>query len=231
MLLFAAPLRAFAQLDDPDFLGAVWRSVAWAVISLAGLVALLAWGGGALAEQAHSLGWLGHLLGWVLGGVGGAVLAVYFFLPLATVIASLYADRIAAAVERHFYPGLPPARPATFAEQTWDGIALGVRVLGWQVLILLIALIPLLTPIALPLGWLISAWSVGRGLFVTVAMRRLGRPAALACYRERRGAVVAQGALMALGSLVPVLNLFVPVLGTAAMVHVLMAGSERLPRR
>jgi CysZ protein len=52
-------------------------------------------------------------------------------------------------------------------------------------------------------------------------MRRMTRPSAAAMYLALRPSVLAQGALMAAASLLPVLNLFVPVLGTAAMVHVL----------
>jgi CysZ protein len=219
MLLLGPPLRALAQMDDPVFLGVVWRSVAWTLLAFAALAAGLVWGGHA-ALAAH--GWLGWVAG-ALGGVGAALLALYLFLPLASVIASLFADRVAAAVERRFYPGLPPARPAPLAQQAWDGIALGLRVLGWQVVTLLLLLIPPLAPIAVPAGWLISAWSVGRGLFVAVAMRRMDRFHAAAAYRGLRPAVLAQGALMAVASLVPVFNLFVPVLGTAAMVHLLHA--------
>jgi len=219
MLLLAAPLRALAQMDDPVFLGAVWRSVAWTLAGFCALAALLVWGGHA-ALAAH--GWLGWL-GGAVGGIGAALLALYLFLPLAGVVALLFANRVAAAVEWRFYPGLPPAQPAPFAQQAWDGIALGLRVLAWQVLTLVLLVTPL-APIAAPVGWLISAWSVGRGLFVAVAMRRMDRGHASAAYRGLRPAVLAQGALMAVASLVPVLNLFVPVLGTAAMVHVLHGG-------
>jgi uncharacterized protein involved in cysteine biosynthesis len=217
MLLLAAPLRALAQMDDPVFLGVVWRSVAWTILGFCALAAALVWGGHSLLAE-H--GWLGWLAG-ALGGVGAALLSLYLFLPLASVVALLFADRVAAAVERRFYPGLPPAHPAPWAQQAWDGIALGLRVLGWQVLTLLLLLIPPLAPIAVPAGWLVSAWSVGRGLFVAVAMRRMPRREAAAAYAGLRPAVLAQGALMAAASLVPLLNLFVPVLGTAAMVHVL----------
>lgn len=216
MLLLAAPLRAFAQFDDPAFLSAVWRSVAWAVAALLGLAALLVWGGSAAAPQGGWLSWLGGLL----GGVGAALLTFYFFLPLATVIALLFADPIANAVEHRFYPGLPPADPAPLTEQVWDGLALGMRVLFWQAAMLLLLLTPL-APVAVPLGWVVAAWAVGRGLFVAVAMRRMDRASAGRLYEQRRGAVLAQGGLISAGSLVPVLNLFVPVLGTAAMVHVL----------
>jgi uncharacterized protein involved in cysteine biosynthesis len=225
MFLFAPALRALDQMDDPVFLGVVWRSVAWTLLGFCALAAVLVWGGHA-ALAGHA--WLGRL-GGALGGVGAALLALYLFLPLASVVASLFANRVAAAVEQRFYPGLPPAHPAPFAEQAWDGVALGLRVLGWQVLtllMLLMLLIPPLAPIAVPAGWLVSAWSVGRGLFMAVAMRRMERGRAAAAYRAQRAAVLAQGALMAVASLVPVLNLLVPVLGTAAMVHVLHAARD-----
>ena len=218
MSLFAPALRALDQMDDPVFLGVVWRSVAWTLCGFAALAALLVWGGHAALAGHGWLGWLGGLL----GGVGSAVLALYLFLPLASVVASLFANRVAAAVERRFYPGLPPAHPAPFAEQARDGVALGLRVLGWQALTLALLVTPL-APIAVPAGWLVSAWSVGRGLFMAVAMRRMERARAAAAYRGLRASVLAQGALMALASLVPVLNLLVPVLGTAAMVHLLHA--------
>lgn len=219
MLMIAAPLRAMAQIDDPVLLGVVWRSVGWTLAGFVGLAALLVWGGHA-ALGGHN--WLGWLAG-AAGGVGAALLALYLFLPLAAVVASLFVGRVAAAVERRNYPGLPPPRPAPAAQQAWDGVALGLRVLGWQVLTLVLLLTPL-APVAVPVGWLIAAWSIGRGLFVAVAMRRMDRRRAAALYRARRPAVLAQGALMAAGSLVPLLNLFVPVLGIAAMVHLLHGG-------
>jgi CysZ protein len=218
MLMFAAPLRALAQMDDPAFLGVLWRSVAWTSLGFVALAALLVWGGHALVATGGTLGWLAG----ALGGLGAVVLAFLLFLPMASVVGSLFADRIASAVERRFYPGLPPARPAPFAQQAWDGVALGLRVLAWQIATLLMLLIPPLAPIAVPAGWLISAWSVGRGMFMAVAMRRMDRPHAAAAYAGLRPTVLAQGALMAVTSLVPLLNLFVPVLGTAAMVHVVL---------
>jgi len=40
-------------------------------------------------------------------------------------------------------------------------------------------------------------------------------------YRSARMLVLIQGAIMAAAAYVPLLNLFIPVIGTAAMVHVL----------
>ena len=93
-------------------------------------------------------------------------------------------------------------------------------------------LIGLILAILLPgvgalLAWAIAAWALGRGLFVAVAMRRLGLAEARAAYRGRRGAVLIQGAALALLAAVPVANLLVPILGAAAMEHVLLGPPMR----
>jgi CysZ protein len=68
---------------------------------------------------------------------------------------------------------------------------------------------------------LVGGYAIGRGLFAAVAMRRMPRPAAAALYRGARVPVLAQGCMLALAGYVPALNLLIPVIGTAAMVHVL----------
>jgi len=70
-------------------------------------------------------------------------------------------------------------------------------------------------------GWAIAAYAIGRGLFVAVAMRRMPRRHAELLYYQARPMVLAQGGVMALAAYVPLLNLLIPVVGTAAMVHVL----------
>lgn len=208
-------LRALAQLDDPVLQGVVLRSVVWAVAIFVAL-------GWAVEHGIHA--WLGVAawLSGMVGGVGAALLAWLLFLPVAGIVASLFVERIAGRVEQRYYPFLPPARGATLAAQLWDGLVLGAQVLALQLVALVLAL-PLVG-LSLPIGWLVSAWAIGRGLFVAVAMRRMGRAEALACYRDRRAEVLFQGGLMTAASLVPVLNLAVPVVGVAALTHVLHAG-------
>jgi CysZ protein len=165
----------------------------------------------------------GHgILAWLLdalGSVAAAVLALWLFLPVAATIGTLYFERIARAVERRFYPAMSPAQPAPVMEQLIDGIEVGLRVLGLSLLALLLTLV--LPGIGLLIGWAIAAWGIGRGLFVAVAMRRLNRADAEALYRHLRPIVLAQGGVMAVAAYFPVLNLLIPVIGTAAMVHVL----------
>lgn len=214
-MFFRPALRAIAQMDDPVFIGVVLRSVLWSVLAFMALAALVT-EGVHLALAGH--GWWSWLAGFA-GGATTAVLSLWLFLPLATVIASLFVERIARAVEARWYPGLPPATPASLAAQSWDGLVLGLRVLGVQLVALIASL--LLPGLGLAIGWFVASWAVGRGLFEPIALLRTDRRTAAALYRQHRPAVLFQGALMTAAGLVPVLNLLAPILGVAAMVHVL----------
>jgi CysZ protein len=207
--------RAISQLSDPVFFGVVWRSVLCSALFFAVILA------GTIGAVHHFIAQPG-ILAWALdalGSVAAAVLAMWLFLPVAAVIGTLYFERIARAVEQRFYPFLPPAQPASVMEQLAVGIAVGIRVLGLNVLALVLTLV--LPGIGLPIGWAIAAWAIGRGLFVTVAMRRLNRRDAERLYRNIRPVALAHGGAMAAAAYFPLLNLLIPVIGTAAMVHVL----------
>lgn len=207
--------RALAQLDDPVFLGVLWRSLAWSAACFIALAAGSAWAVDRLLAVPGLWAWLVTLL----SAVGAALLAFWLFLPVAAVIGTLFFDRIADAVERRFYPARPPGRPASLASQAWDGLALGLRILGLNVVALALAL--LLPGVGLLLGWAVGAYAIGRGLFVAVAMRRMDRREAEALYVRHRAEVLAQGAALAAAAYLPLANLLIPVIGVAAMVHVL----------
>ncbi len=213
--LLSPLLRALAQLDDPVFVGVVVRSLFWSALCFAGLVAGAFWAVDHLVGPHGIWGWLIA----VLGTAGGLLLAFFLFLPVAVVIGTLYIERIARAVERRFYPSLAPALGAPAATQLWDGLAVGARVLLLNLVGLVLALV--IPGIGLLIAWAIAAYAIGRGLFVAVAMRRMSRPEAQALYRRRLGPVLVQGGVLALAGTVPLLNLLIPVIGTAAMVHVL----------
>jgi uncharacterized protein involved in cysteine biosynthesis len=197
------------------FLGVLVRSVLWAGACFLGLHAAVIWLVHRFVDLPGWLGWFADLA----GGIGASLLALWLFLPVATLIATFYIDRVARAVERRHYPALPPARGAPAASQIWDGISVAARILLFNVVALIAALV--LPGAGLVLAWLIGGYAIGRGLFVAVAMRRMPRAAAEALYRRARSSIMAQGCILAFAGYVPVLNLLIPVVGTAAMVHVL----------
>jgi CysZ protein len=218
--LFTPIVRAFGQLGDPALLMVLIETVLLSALCFAGLAAGAVWVMHALVAN--------DTLGWILGAVSGTVSllgALWLFLPIAVVIAGLFMEPVCRAVERRWHPGLPPAQAAHIAARLWDGVVLGLQVLALDAVSLLLA--P--TGIGFAAGWLITAWAVGRGLFMAVAMRRMTRPAALRAYRMQRLNVLAQGAALTLGGSMPLLNLLLPIVGPAAMVHVLQGTPPRDP--
>jgi uncharacterized protein involved in cysteine biosynthesis len=207
--------RALAQLSDPALLRVVWRGVLFSAVFFA---IILAGTISAVHRYVATGGWLVWVLD-ALGSMAAALLAMWLFLPFAAIVGTLYFEQIARAVERRYYPFLPPTQPAPLWEQLLTSGGLGLRVLGLNVLALVLTLF--LPGVGLPIGWAIASWAIGRGLFLAVAMRRMNRRDAEALYRTARPAALVQGGIMAAATYFPVLNLLVPVVGTAAMVHVL----------
>ena len=211
-----ALLLAVAQLDDPACAGVLARSIGLSLLAYGLLLAGSVWGIHALLANVH---WLPGWLAGVLGTIGVVLLAFWLFLPTVMLIATLFIERVALAVDRRHYPFLPPPSPAALPVQIWDGVALAFQVLVLNAVAVVLAL--LLPGIGLVLGIAVSGWAIGRGLFVAVAMRRMGRAEAQALYRRRRLAVLLPGLALAAAATLPGVNLLVPIVGTAAMVHVL----------
>jgi CysZ protein len=208
-------LLAVRQIGDPAFVGPLLKGLGGALLVFVALAAVGAWAADALAGGS---GWLAGVAA-ALGGLLALGLAVWLFVPVILAVAGLFLDAVAEAVERRFYPRLPPAHGASLAAQArfnlWFGIRMGLVSL---------AALPFLLgvpPVGAVLLWLVSAYALGHGLFEGVAQRRMGIDAARALRRRREVRVLGIGAVLSALSLVPGLNLLVPVLGTAAMTHVL----------
>ena len=213
--LFQPIGRAISQLDDPTFRGVLLRSIVWSIACFVTLYTGVVW----IIHRTFELnGWMAWSAD-ILGSLAALILAQWLFLPVAAAIGTMYFDRIAVSVERRFYSWLPPAAGASLAEQTRDGITIAFKILALNSAALILACV--LPAIGLFLGWMIAAYAIGRGLFVAVAMRRMPRVMAEALYRKNRITVLAQGAILALAAYIPVMNLLIPVLGVAAMTHVM----------
>lgn len=213
--MFRAILLAFGQIGDPAFRRPL---LAGALLALSGGL-LLAWGVGL------GLGWLAGGEGWLAtaaaaaGGLLALVAVWWLFVPMLLAIASLFLDGVAAAVERRHYPTLPPAEGASAAAQAWSGGVLAAKLAGLTLVLLPLSL--LLPVVGMVVLWAVAAVGIGDGLFQGVAQRRMPVAEAEALRRARRREIWALGAALALLGAIAPLNLLVPVIGTAAMVHLL----------
>jgi len=217
----APTMLALSQFDDPIFLGVVLRSVLWSVFCFALLHVGAIW---IVHSLLHLQGWIAWVVD-ILGSLAATILSLWLFLPVAAAIGTLYFDRIAYAVEHRHYPFMPTPKAAPLMEQVWDGVAVALRVLLLNIVALVLAF--MIPGVGLVLGWMIAAYAIGRGLFVAVAMRRMPRDVAESVYLNNRFSVLLTGGVLAAVTYVPLANLLIPVIGVAAMVHVLDAAMTR----
>lgn len=222
-MILTAIARALGQLGDRPFRGVLLASLG---LTLALLVALYV--AAALAVQwlmpaSVTLPWFGEVTFFdeLLSGLAvlGLMLASSFLMvPVAGAFTSLFADRIAAAVETRHYPGLPPARAVPLAEAAVDGLRFLLVFLVANGLALVVYL--LAAPLAPFAFWAVNGYLLGVEYMQTVALRHMSEREARAFRRRHMATVWAAGALMAVPLTVPVVNLLVPVVGVAAFTHI-----------
>jgi uncharacterized protein involved in cysteine biosynthesis len=212
------PLR---QITDPAFRTPLLKGLGAAILAFGGLAWLADWGVGALAG---GTGWLATVAG-LLGGLLVLISAVWLFVPVLLAITGLFLDEVAEAVERRHYPQLPPAAGASLAAQVGANLRFAGRFLLISLVLLPLAL--LLPPVGVVLFWAVAAVSLGYGLFDGVAQRRMSIAESHRLRRSRRAEILLVGGALAALAAVPLLNLLVPVLGTAAMTHLLHRGPLR----
>ncbi|MFD1911454.1 EI24 domain-containing protein [Halodurantibacterium flavum] len=215
-------LRALGQWADPRFRRVVWLGLLLALALLIGVYALMLAAIEWLVPATVVLPWAGEVGGLAtflsLGGlIVMIVLSPLLMMPVASAFTGFFLDDVAQAVEDRHYPALPPAADVPLYDQIKDGVnyfalLVAVNILGLGVFLFS-------GPFALPVFWGLNGFLLGREYFQMVAMRRLGRTGASDMRGRYPLTVWTGGVLMALPLSVPVLNLFVPVIGVAGFTH------------
>ncbi len=222
-MIFSAVTRALSQIGDRPFRGVLLASLG---LTLALLIALyvaaallVQW----LMPASVTLPWVGEVAFFdeLLSGLAvlGLMLASPFLMvPVAGAFTSLFAERIAAAVEARHYPGLPPARAVPLAEAMVDALRFLLVFLVANALALVVYL--LAAPLAPFAFWAVNGYLLGVEYMQAVALHHMPEREARAFRRRHMLTVWAAGALMAVPLTVPVLNLLVPIVGVAAFTHI-----------
>ena len=227
-------LKSLAQLGDGRFQRVFWRGLGLTVALLAAIFAAV------LATIRHvvpdhvTLPWIGSVggidtvLGWA--AVPLMLLAsVFLMVPVASAFCGFFLDDVAQAVEDRHYPALPPARHMPLAAQLRDSLAF----FGVIVAANLAALVayPFAGPFAPVLFWAVNGYLLGREYFTLAALRRLDPASAGALRRRHNGLIWLAGTLMAAPLSIPVVNLFVPILGAATFTHLFHRLAAQAPSR
>jgi CysZ protein len=224
--MFASAWRAARLIFDPAFAGIVLRALGLTLLLFIALFAATEWG----LAQLPMLGahWVNVLLE-VLAPVLFVLLLFVLGGPVAAIFASLYLDAIASRIEARDYPDGVRGAGAPLGAM----LAAGLRLAG-LVLAVNLALLPL--DVALPglaelFTLVANGWLLGRQYFELAALRHLPRAGADALRRHHGGKILAAGTLIALLSMIPLLDLFAPLFGAAFMVHLFqrIASQDRHP--
>jgi len=209
---------ALQQLGDPRLRSVIWQSLALSLV-LQIAIGVLAWW--ALQSFAtFEWGWVNETIKW-LGGGAVVVLALMLFPASFGIVISIFMERIADIVESKHYPQLGPARGIPVWTGVWSGIVFLLTLIALNLVMLPFYLVALFVAgLGAILFYGVNGWLAGREYYEQVALRRRD-PADVKAWRKANvGTLWMTGiAIIFLGT-IPILNLIVPVLGVAAMVHV-----------
>lgn len=170
------------------------------------------------------IAWLSYVLGVIMAALS-LFLWVFLMIPVASAITSVFLDDVAQAVEDKHFPHLPapPKMPLSVAIKDtlgFLGVLIGANILALMLYIML--------PFAAPLiFYALNGFLLGREYFTLAATRREGRAGARALRSRFGNEIWIAGCLMAIPLTIPVLNLFVPILGAATFTHMYHRLSQR----
>lgn len=215
-------LKSVAQFDDPKFRRVLWRGLGLTIVLLIAACLLVNFG----INQLLSSAWAANLIGdqsWLgaLINIGGVLftiaLSIWLMVPVTSAIIALFLDEVAQAVEARHYPHLPKQT----ATKLQDQILVGIRFLGILLLanigaLILSMIVPLLAPFVF---WATNGYLMGREYFQMAAMRRMPRAQAQELYQRHQGSIWTAGILMAIPMSIPLVGLFIPILGAATFTH------------
>ena len=231
-IVFSSFLLAVGQIGDPRFRRVLWLGVvltfALLVAAYAGFLGVLNWSVGeeATIPLVGEVTWLKDLLTWTSFFVM-IILSVFLMVPVASAITSMFLDEVAQAVEDRHYPRLPAATKVPLGDAIRDTLSfLGVLIAANLLAMLLYVAV---APAALFIFWGMNGFLLGREYFQLAAMRRIGREKAKALRKKNTGTIWLAGVLMAMPLSIPLLNLFIPILGAATFTHLFHKVSSRDP--
>ncbi|WP_428248993.1 EI24 domain-containing protein [Ferrovibrio sp.] len=223
-MIFASLRLALQQLPDPAFRQVLLRGLGVAVVIF--LLLTLGFGYGITEIPSTGTGWLDSLIA-VGSGVGLFFLKLLLFPLVLTAAIGLFLDDVAEAVERRYYPNEMPGKPLSTTASLLQTLRFLLVVLALNAALLPVYLLLLFfPPLKLALFFAVNGYLVSREYFELVASRYRPRAEVDALRRRYRGDLWLAGVVIVLLLTIPLVNLIVPIVATAFMVHIF----KRLPR-
>lgn len=211
--MIKAFVKAVQQLGDPSIRKYILMSLFSAILTF---IVLWSAVGYLLTETAVSdIGWVESTVD-VLGGLATLVLTWFLFPATVSAVISLFLDQVADCVEKRHYPGLEKTDGAPVGEQVVLTIKFLAILIGLNILLLPFLFLGPIFPFVF---YGVNGYLLGREYFEMVAARRMPGEAVTRLRKARQGRLLLVGAGIAFLLTIPIVNLLMPVVATATMVH------------
>ncbi len=212
--MITALFKAFNDVASPEFRGVLWKSVG---LTLLLFIAVL-FGIEILMSVLTVVPWP-WLQTVIALGTGLGLLAAFFFLmgPVTAMFAGLFLDWIAGLVEQRHYPN---DKKGT-ALSTFKALVFGLQFAALS-LAVNIVVFPLVffAGFGLILILASTAYLLSREYFEMAATRYMSPQAASALRKANFWRIYVAGLIPAAVSLIPIVNLVVPLFATSYFVHI-----------
>jgi CysZ protein len=210
--MIKAAYRALGDLASADFRSILWKALGLTLLMFIGIFAAVQTAFWFLTFFPYP--WVETL---AAVGAGLSLLVLFFFLmaPVTAIFAGLYLDDVAAKVEAKHYAKELPGKPLSTLRALRISVQFGVLVL----LINILALPLVFTGFGAIVLVVINAYLLSREYYEMAAMRFMEPQEAKDLRKENGLTIFVAGLLPAVISLVPILNLTVPLFATSYFVH------------
>ena len=212
--MFKAFFNAVNDVTSPEFRSVLWKSIGLTVLLFVGILA----GIETVLSFVTLVPWP-WLQTTIALGTGLGLLAAFFFLvgPVIAMFAGLFLDNIAAKVEARHYPRDAKGKSLPMI----SAFFFGLKFAGVALLLNIIAL-----PLIFFFGFgvilllFVNAYLISREYFEMAATRFMS-PVAASALRLKNGRMLFLAGLVPAGlSLIPIVNLIVPLFATSYFVHI-----------
>lgn len=214
--------KTLSQIFSKPFRSILWRSLGMTLLLLVTLGAVGLWGTGYIPNL--GIGWADTIID-VLIDAAVIVGLIFLVIPVTAIFIPLFLDEVGQAVEERHFPASIGPRKQGIIEGLWLGIK-GLFVL-LAVNLVALPLVFLLPGLGFVIFLVVNGFLLGREFFEAAAVRHYP-PAQIKQLRKRHSArVFIAGMAVAALLAIPIVNILVPLFGTAFMVHVLQGVMTR----
>ncbi|MBL4906505.1 MAG: EI24 domain-containing protein [Sneathiella sp.] len=205
--------KAIAQLSDPKFRSVILKSLLIALITLVLSFMFILQLTGLIPQSDWD--WVNSIVGW-LSGFGSVLIALFLFPLTMSAVIGIFLDDIADAVEAKHYPNDPKSRDIPLWSSIWDSLKFFAVIILCNLLALPLYLIP---GVNLFVYYILNGYLLSREFFQQVAIRHHETNEVSKLRKIGSMEIFLTGVAIAFCMTIPVLNLIVPIIATATMVH------------